>query len=180
MTTIGSIHANIGYGLRSGVSATAASAKGAVGGLPFLFSGGLRRYSEFWECLLPCLFSFWLGVVAVLILLALCACGAGARWWWVYASHGGPAEPEVEVPLPTQTVHGGLVRGGLRKRPLSGGPRPDPGSGAVLLQRGVDKWRPVAGGLFPDERSPSPAEEERAAAEDSWAAASRPRSGAVW
>ena len=175
--TVASFFSGIGNAFKSSASASASAAKRAVGGLPFLLGGGLCRYSEFWECVFPCVLAFWLGVVAVLVLLACCACAAGARWWRIYTSRREPAEPEVEVPPPTQVFHGGPVRGGLRKRPLSGGPRPEPGAGVPLLRRGVDKWRPAAGRLCSEERPPSPEEEERAVAEDPWAAASRPRTG---
>ena len=137
-----------------------------MGGLPFLVSGWLCRDSEIGECLLPCFLSFWLGVVTVVIPLSICACGAGARWWWVYTSRSGVAEPEVELPLPTQTLHGGPVRGGLRKRPLGGGPRPDPGLGGPAPKRTVDRLAVVGAGIFADERPPSPEREERAEAED--------------
>ena len=193
--TIASFFSGIGGAFKNGASASANAAKGAASGLPFLLGGGLCRYSEFWECILPCILAFWLGVVAVLILLACCACVAGGRWWWTHTSapDGGRAnrgtgrrtgpEPEVEVPPPTQVFHGGPVRAGLRKR--GGGAvalqgwavPPPPAPAAVLVQ---EKWRPVAGELFHGDPPTDLFPGERADGEDAWAAAARPRVGNDW
>ena len=192
--TIASFFSGIGGAFKNGAYASASAAKGAASGLPFLLGGGLCRYSEFWEYILPCILAFWLGVVAVLILLACCACAAGGRWWWTHsASDGGRAnrgagrrtgtEPEVEVPPPTQVFHGGPVRAGLRKRGggaavLQGwGAAPPVARAAVVAQ---EKWKPVGGDLFNEGRPTGYQAEERPDGEDAWAAAARPRVGADW